>query len=284
MTPDQPRSVRALLRRSVLALSVLEDVDVDLDDDGVRLPGCTPLQWSDVARQVGVQSLASDATRLGSSAATGDDVTRLLVHDLLLAHRELHRGTIRTVALAVPVEAERHPGGGWSHLPVLGGALDLGLGVVVRRGAHERTLPVPVVSARSTGRPAALAPEGVRHLEEMGDLAVQRLVRDAGTRGAGVLRPMGGCDVPTLLAAASLREHLVARPDGTSGKVLRAVAVPNRTRGWFDLARIDPVYVGAAFSATDLADRGAPHPLLVTRDEVARAPRHPRMAAALLQD
>jgi hypothetical protein len=45
-----------------------------------------------------------------------------------------------------------------------------------------------------------------------------------------------------------------------------------RSRGWFDLARIDPAFVGAAWSATIEPERGLPVPLLVTADEVGAAP------------
>ncbi len=252
MSTEQPPPVRAILRRSVLATSVVDDLDVDLDDDGVRLPGCIPLEWADLARAA------------GSAATDGDeDVTRLRVGDVLHAHLELHSGTARVVPLAVPAGADRHPGSGWTHGTVLGGALHLGLGVVVPRGRSERTLPLPVASARA--RPATTgvdhrrrarprAPGGHRRPRRAASL------RDTGTPTAGVLRPVGGCDVPTLLASRTLREHLVAGPDRTPGNVLRAVAVPDRTRGWFDLARIDPAYVGAAWAATDPADRGLRRP------------------------
>jgi hypothetical protein len=97
----------------------------------------------------------------------------------------------------------------------------------------------------------------------MGALAAARLGRDGPTDG--VIRPVGGCDVLALLASASLRRHL-AMGDSTG---MRAVAVPMRRRGWYDLSRIDPAFVGAAWSATDELDRGVPRPLLVTADEVA---------------
>ncbi|NAZ77582.1 hypothetical protein GTQ99_19515 [Kineococcus sp. T13] len=286
MSTDQPRPVRALLRRSVLALSVLEDVDVDLDDDGVRLPGCVPLSWSDVARAAGCGLPGDEELRAPSAGAAPEqpeDVVRLRVADLLRAHAELHRSRTGTVPLAVPVGAARRPAHGWSASPLLGGALELGLGVVVRSGRSERTLPVPVVSARATGRPAHAGAAELARLEEVGQLVVQRLLRDAGGRGGGVLRPVAGCDVPTLLASAALREHLVAGPDRQPGGVLRAVAVPDRTRGWFDLARIDPAYVGAAWTATDPADRGLHRPVLVTREEVALAPSSPRLVEAALR-
>jgi hypothetical protein len=97
----------------------------------------------------------------------------------------------------------------------------------------------------------------------MAVLAGERLDREA----RGVLRPMGGCDVLTLLSGRWLRAHL-ATTDGTG---MRAVAAPMRSRGWFDLARIDPAFVGAAAAATEPELRGAVRPLLVTADEVGLA-------------
>ncbi|WP_432543526.1 hypothetical protein [Kineococcus sp. SYSU DK002] len=273
MHPDQSPPVRALLRRCVLATSVVDDLDVDLDDDGVRLPGCAELQWADLARAAG-----------DVGADVGEDVARLRVADVLHAHLALHGGSARVVPLAVPRHADRHPAFGWAHQRFLGGAMDLGLGVVVPRGRSERVLPLPVASARATGRPGAVSAEDLDRLERLGDLVVQRLLRDAGTDTAGVLRPVGGCDVPTLLASRRLREHLVAGPDRSPGNVLRAVAVPDRTRGWFDLARVDPAYVGAAWVASDPADRGFRRPVLVTREEVALVPTSPSLVQGVLAE
>jgi hypothetical protein len=84
-----------------------------------------------------------------------------------------------------------------------------------------------------------------------------------------VLRPVGGCDVLTLLGTRPLRAALA----GGDGSGMRAVAVPTRQRGWFDLRRVDPAFVGAAWAATTEADRGLSSALLVTRDEVATARR-----------
>jgi hypothetical protein len=82
-----------------------------------------------------------------------------------------------------------------------------------------------------------------------------------------VLRPVDGCDVLTLLATWPLRRELAAS-DGTG---LRQVAVPDRTRGWFDNRRVDRDFIAAAWSATAPEHRGVGAPLLVTADEVALA-------------
>ncbi|NAZ84331.1 hypothetical protein GTR02_21240 [Kineococcus sp. R8] len=275
--PSSPPSLadRALLRRGVLAVSVLDDVDVDLDDDGLWMPGCAPLSWAEVA-------LATTGPAVPGVGR--EDVVRFRVRDLLLAHRALHRQGARRVALGLPTTAVGHLGRAWRSTRVLGGAVDLGPGVVVDWGNAERVLAVPAVSAAATGADPALTAADRRHLEAMGALVVERLARDAGHRGQDLLRPAGGCDVPTLLTSSTLREHLVCGPDRSVASVLRAVAVPVRTRGWFDLARIDPAFVGAAWSATDPADRGFPRALLVTRDEVALAPSDPHLGEAALRN
>jgi hypothetical protein len=110
----------------------------------------------------------------------------------------------------------------------------------------------------------------------MGELAVTRLRRD----GTGVITPMGGCDVVTLLGSRALRTYL-AEGDGTG---LRALAVPMRTRGWFDLARIDPAFVSAAAAATDEVDRGFARPLLITRDEVTTTRQSGDLTSIVLRD
>jgi hypothetical protein len=102
----------------------------------------------------------------------------------------------------------------------------------------------------------------------MGALAVERLARD-GRRRQAVIRPVGGCDVLTLLTSRDLRRYL-ATEDGSG---MRAVAAPMRSRGWYDLARVDPTFVAAAWAATDESERGVRRPLLVTADEVALAGR-----------
>ena len=64
-----------------------------------------------------------------------------------------------------------------------------------------------------------------------------------------------------------MRRYLAAQ----DGSGLRAVAAPMRSRGWYDLSRVDPAFVVAAWSATGPAERGVGRPLLVTVDEVAVA-------------
>ncbi|WP_432546248.1 hypothetical protein [Kineococcus sp. SYSU DK004] len=279
--PPAPRAARAALRRAVLAASVLDDVDVDLDDAGVHLPGCAWLDWA-----------VLEAAAAGAPGALpGEEPRRRRVHDLLLAHRAAHRRGARRVALAVAVDADVHPGRAWAAHRFTGGALDVGPAVVLTGSdGRERALPLVAATAVATGSSPALTDADLAHVDAMGELAARRLARDAGARGGGVLRPVGGCDVPTLLTSPALRAHLTAPDDGPGRAaahggvgLLRAVAVPARSRGWFDLARVDPAFVAAAWSATDPVERGAARPLLVSRHEVAHAPRTVRLAEVVLQ-
>ena len=117
-------------------------------------------------------------------------------------------------------------------------------------------------------------PVALDYLERMGALAAKRLAANP------VLRPIGDCDVATLLGSRSLREALCAA-DGTG---MRAAAVPMLRRGWLDLSRIDPAFTAAAAAATTPEERGFTRPLLLTADEVALAPDGGRPAEIVLRD
>ena len=101
----------------------------------------------------------------------------------------------------------------------------------------------------------------------MGGLAAVRWRRD----GENLLRPMGGCDVVTLLGSQSLRMALVRDAGG-----MRPVVAPMRNRGWTVLSRLDPAFAPAAAEATDAQDRGFRRPILVTADEIVLAADGPR--------
>ncbi len=248
------------LRRGVLAVSVVNDVPLEPTSGGVR----TGRDWDDRTTWADVpwSVLAEALGGADPASVTG----RLRLRDWLTG-RALSTGPAeavrdRAVALALPRGHASHPGPSWVVEPVLGGLLDVGIGVRV----DDDVVPLPATAARHGGLDTtdwwkALA----RHRDVMSTLTVERLRRD----GRGVLRPIGGCDVLTLLSGAVLREY-VAAEDGTG---MRALAVPMRSRGWFDLARIDPAYVGAAATATDLEHQGLPQPLLVTADEVGVVPQ-----------
>jgi hypothetical protein len=119
-------------------------------------------------------------------------------------------------------------------------------------------------------------PDASAYLDEMAAVASLRQRR----RPSPVLRPMGDCDVVTLLGSRIFRAALV-RGDATG---MRGVAVPMRSRGWLDLARIDPAFAAAAAAATETDERGFDRPLLVTTEEVVQAPAGGRPAEIVLRD
>ena len=263
------------LRRCVLAVSVLADVDVVPSDTGVVLPGppAVTVGWDEIAAAAGPDRLASDGGGEVSAVARRrvEELLRLhaFVAELGDAAAERLRSAARLVALP-PGHAD-HLGRAWVRERLLGGALELGVGVHGLTGDPAgdggRVTPLHAGVALAAGvAESRWWPQLRRHVDRMGALAAARLGRDG---VEGVIRPVGGCDVLALLASPSLRRHLAAG----DGSGMRAIAVPMRRRGWYDLKRIDPAFVGAAWSATDDLDRGVPRPLLVTADEVGIA--HP---------
>lgn len=243
------------MRRCALAVSVLYDMDLLPDTDGVVLSKAPRVL-------VGWQECRGALGR----AAPESDVAHQRLADWLrlrrwLADRPLGDLGERARPVGLPVDAPDHPGPDWVRLWVLGGALDLGLGSVGLDPARPDTvLPLPAAVLAAAGlQPDAWWPEAVTYLERMGGLAVQRWHRTP----AEPLRPMGDCDVVTLLGSRVLRTALARSAAG-----MRAVAVPMRTRGWLDLRRIDPAFALAAAAASDPADRGFSRPLLLTADEV----------------
>lgn len=276
------------LRLAVLAASVLRDLDVAPDHAGVGLPGAPPLHLS----------WAECRAALGSAdprAPAGRD--RLARH--LLARRwaadlpAVELGDLlRPVGL--PVGHALHPGPRWVRERVLGGVLELGFGaagldpaapaavVLLPPAVLAEHLPVasgPAGSVSAGSGPAGSGPAGSgldadqlwrearTYLEDMGSLAAR-----LGARGArGQLRPVGDCDVATLLGARSLRRWLAA-DTGTGAAGMGAAVVPMRTRGWTRLAGVDPAFGPAAAAATDPSERGFERPVLITVDEVTLVP------------
>ena len=257
---DAARLDPPALRRGVLAASVLHDVPLAPTDSGVRVgrswhdrTAWTPVGWAELAAAL-------------SGADPESDAGRLRLRDWLRARAYLACVPLDEsllVPLALPTGHALHPGGAWAVERVLGGVLDVGPGLRPDGGGLAVPLPPSAVppGQRSVH---SMWPALRAHRAEMAARAVDRLAQS----GESVLRPFGGCDVLTLLSARGLREHL-APSDGTG---MRAVAVPMRSRGWFDLKRIDPAFVGAAATATGPEQRGVTCPLLVTADEVG-APR-----------
>lgn len=257
------------LRRLALAVSVLDDVDIVPLDDGLMLTGTVPVEvsWLELRRALAGAELDSRLARLR--------VRSYLVGRRIVA--EHHEDELREQArpVGLPVDHPLHPGLDWVRHRVMGDAIDLGFGFVGVGDDPDEVVVVPQGALDAGGvDPSPWWPVARDYLERMGTVAAQRL------GDVPMLRPIGDCDVVTLLASRALRATLCAH-DGTG---MRAAAVPMRRRGWLDLTRIDPAFTIAAAAATDELDRGFSRPLLLTVDEVALAAEGGRPAEIVLRD
>ncbi len=264
--PDTPA-----LRRLALAAAVIDDIDLEPYGEGVVLRDGPPVEvpWDELRRSL-------------NGADPGGEIARHLVARALRGHRLLASTDPAQLAEAArpvgfAVDSVTHPGLDWVQVRVLGGVLDLGVAFAGLGNDPDTLAVVPGACFVSAGiDPAGWWEPASAYLERIAALAVERLR----VTHATVLRPMGDCDVITLLGSRVFRGALAAG-DGTG---MRAVAVPMRTRGWVDLARIDPAFVLAAVTATQETERGFPRPLLVTADELTLAPEGGRPAEIVLRD
>ena len=246
------------LKRCALAVSLLFDVDLEPDDRGVVVCGTPPVHvgWKECRRALAGADPESDAGR------------RLLARWLLrrrwLADHTFDDLAERARPVGLPIDHVLHPGLDWVRDRVLGDALDLGLGFVgIQPGQPDRVTLMPqtaIDAAHLADVAGAWWLRAADYLERMGARAAERFFRGPET----VLRPMGDCDVVTLLGSWTFRAALAGSDHGG----MRAVVVPMRTRGWADVSRIDPAFGPAAAAATEAVDRGFSRPLLVTPDEV----------------
>jgi hypothetical protein len=246
----------AALRRVVLAVCVLQDLDLEPLDEGVRTTSGRVLPWAAVA--AGLDGVSLEAVEARVVLASW------LRSVQALAWRSPDDLRTRARAVGLPAGHVLHGGDDWVLDHVRGGAIDLGLGLVgVGPDPDEVVVPRPGVLAALGHDADAWWPACVGYLEDMGRLAAARHE----LHPERPLRPMGDCDVATLLASAALRASLVAKdPTG-----MRAAAVPTRNRGWLDLSRTDPAFALAAASLADPLERGFERPLLITADEVVLA-------------
>lgn len=261
------------LRRAALGVSVLDDVDLLPWESGVLLGGGRTLEvtWSDMRRAMAGADPDSDRGRRRLHA--------LLRGTRLVADTQPEVLAERARPVGLPVEHPLHPGLDWVRHRVMGGALDLGLGFVGVGVDPDEVVVVPhacLLLARLD--PAPWWPPARDYLERMGALAATRLISPTGE--VDVLRPIGDCDVVTLLGSRAFRTAL-CRADGSG---MRAAAAPMRTRGWVDLRRIDPAFSAAASAATELVDRGFDRPVLLTADEITHPPGRADVAAEALSD
>ena len=249
----------ASLRAAVLAVCVLDDVDLtDPGDDGVTLRwpdgGTVRLAWAEVVH-----------VTAGDAAVSVGAVRRLR---RWVARRRSGRDLDRLVrearAVGLPPGHACHPGPGWVRRRVLGGDLEVGLGVRDLDGEDSGVAVTEPLLLTAMAAPAELMWERASmHLAALGRLAADLLRADP----YRTLRPIGEVDVPTLLSCPEYRAALA----DVDGYGIRTVAVPTRDCGWADLGRIDPEFVQLAARLTDPERRGFPRPLLVTRDEVVMA-------------
>lgn len=279
MTPQpqdpqrRPASLDVIaLRRACLAASVLHDLDLEPhQSDGIVLTSQPDalVSWGQLAEATGGAAPDSD---LGVERIVGWLLARRLLADLLLP--EIHE-QVRPLALAQDDPA--HPGPGWIRQRVLGGAIDLGLGIAglqADRPLRVRPLPAGVLEACGLD-PAQLWPAAREHLEDMGTMAVLRWRRQP----EAPMKPLGDCDALTLLGSRIMRRAVASASQG-----MATVAAPMRDRCWLDLSRIDPAFTAAAWAASAPTDRGFERPLLVTGDEVATAAAADRTGAFVLLD
>ena len=248
---------RIALKRCALAVSLLLDVDVEPSDLGIVVCG-TPevlVPWKECRRALaGADPETDEGRRL---------LARWLLRRRWLADHTYDDLAERARPVGLPVDHALHPGLDWVRSRVMGDSLDLGLGFLgIQPGQPDRVTLMPQTAIEAAGLDGVAGAWWLRaenYLERMGAMAAERWFRDPKT----VLRPMGDCDVVTLLGSATFRTALAMSHGG-----MRPVVVPMRTRGWTEVSRIDPAFGPAAAAATDPVDRGFPRPLLVTADEV----------------
>lgn len=247
----------AALRELLLAAQVLDDVNMEICDNGIVLTDAPAVhvRWSSLLAAAGGAPLGSARARARVCAwLTMRRQVAGLPGEVLIEQ-------VRAVGL--PVGHVLNPGRGWIRHSLLGDALVLGVGVQGLDGAEPDQIAIVPASIWRAARidQQALWDVCAAHLERMGELAAARWQRDG-----DALRPMGGCDVVTLLGAASMRAALASSAGG-----LRPVVAPMRTRGWTSMSRLDPAFAPAAAAATPPEQRGFPRPVLVTADEVVLA-------------
>jgi hypothetical protein len=244
------------MRRCVLAVSVLQDLDLVPVDDGVIVASGRLLPWE-----------AIEAALEGYDPEAAE--SRPVLSSWLRAVQEIAwRSPDDLAARARPVGLPRghvlHAGATWAQTLVPGGVLDLGVGLFgIGDDPDAVTVLRPGLLEACGHDPRAWWPGCLAYLEQMGELAAARYVLHPDRP----LRPMGDCDVATLIGSATFRRTLA----GKDRAGMCAAALPTRSRGWLDLSRIDPAFALVAASLADSHERGFERPLLITAEEVVMA-------------
>lgn len=250
---------------------MLSDIDIEPSDAGVVLPGVPDVVVTDRHLALAIRGETPDCD------AARHRLTRWLKARRAVAERSIDELGENLRPVGLPVGHELHDGPSWARRQVLGGCLDIGPGFVRLDAADpDRVVVVPQSVLDATGVDIAPWWRGAcEYLENMGALATTRWRRHP----TEPLRPMGDCDVVTLLASEVLRGALCADAGG-----MRAVAAPVRHRGWFDLKRIDPAFAQAAAALAGDEERGFDRPVLLTVDEVVVARPGGKPAEIVLRD
>jgi hypothetical protein len=247
---------RTALRRLVLAVSVLQDLDLVPVDDGVIVASGRLLPWE--CLEVALAGHDPEAVESRPVLSTW----LRAVQDIAWRSPEDLASRARPVGL--PRGHTLHPGASWAQFTVPGGVLDLGVGLLGVGTDPDEVVVLGAGLLEACGHDQAIWwPACVRYLEEMGELASARYTLHPDRP----LRPMGDCDVVTLLGSPTFRRRLVGRDFAG----MRAAALPTRRRGWLDLSRIDPAFALVAASLAENHDRGFERPLLITAEEVVMA-------------
>jgi len=266
-----PAPTPTALRLGVLAVSVLHDLDLEPANDGIVLTGSIPVgvSWAQCRQALAGSDPDCDDGR--------DRLSRWLFTRRWIADLTPAQLAERARPVGLPRQHTLHPGHDWVLDHVRGDALDLGLGIVgLKPGAADDVVVVsPDVWAAAGIDPAPWWPQACTYLTAMGRLAVDRWRRKPGA----VQRPMGDCDVVTLLGSMNYRKALVLERGGMTG-----MAVPMRSRGWTDLCAVDPAFAITAAAATAPEERGFIRPLLVTSHEVVMVPDRRPPTEIVLRD
>ncbi|HVE98217.1 MAG TPA: hypothetical protein VNA12_03465 [Mycobacteriales bacterium] len=262
-------ATRIDLRRCALAISVLLDLDLGNHPQGIEVAGVPTVlvTWRECRTALGGLSPDSEDGRFR--------LGRWFLRRRWIADHTLDDLAERARPVGLPHAHALHPGDSWVRERVVGESLDLGLGFRgIQPGQPDRVIVVPEGVFEAAGTDVGrFWTEARWYLEKMGALALERWWRDR----AAVVRPMGDCDVVTLLGSRVFRTAVTA----DESQRMRAAIVPMRTRGWLDVSRIDPAFGPAAATATEAVDRGFARPVLLTADEVSVVPAGGRPQAAL---